>query len=331
MVICPACHAENPDGTKICVKCGTELPKAVPAKKGAEAAAAKGFEAKDLGRDMLDIVWLLLIVVLIFLGFLFQATNGTFRLTDQEEAKIVQPIKMVMAVHPVHHKHSAVSHERTKAAPEEAAQPEAPAATMAPAIEEQPEVQFGSAETFYQKGKKQYDQKKYQASYKSLRQALEIDPTYAKAYFGLGYLYSRFDMNDAAVRMYEMALRFDPNHVDSINNLAMMYYHAGNDDDALELLQKAVQLDASNADCQYNLGSLYLDRNEPNEALDAFQKASVVRPTDASIYNNMALAYEKMGNKQQALDTWNKVLMYAQDAELIRQAKTHLDFLQTQG
>jgi hypothetical protein len=45
----------------------------------------------------------------------------------------------------------------------------------------------------------------------------------------------------------------------------------------------------------------------------------------------MALTYEKMGKKQEAQDTWNKVLQYAQSADLIQQAKTHLDFLQTQG
>ena len=163
-----------------------------------------------------------------------------------------------------------------------------------------------------------------------MRQALEIDPTYAQAYFGLGYLYARFDMNDAAVRMYEMALRFDPSHTEAMNNLAMMYFHAGNYDDALELIQKAVAMGDS-ADCEYNLGSIYLEKNQPGSALQAFQKAVSMRPNDAAIFNNMALTCEKLGKKQDAIDAWNKVLQYSDNADLLQQAKTHLDYLQTQS
>ncbi len=318
MIVCPACHAENPDGTKICVKCATELPKAAPAgaatKAKAVAAPAKSFGMKDLGRDMVDLLWLLLIMFFIGIGFWHVVTNGSWHLTQVEEAKIMEvPVKVVKA--PVHKRKHVVIGD-----------------TNHTAVEEKPVVLKGSAETYYQKGKDQYDTKHYQTSFNYLRQALEVDPTYAKAYFGLGYLYSRFDMDDAAVRMYEMALRFDPAHVDSINNLAMMYYHAGNFDDALDLLQKAATLENQNADIEYNLGSILLEKNQTDSALQAFQKASVLRPNDAAIYNNMALTYEKMaGKKQEAEDSWQKVMEFTTSPILLQQAKTHLDFLKTQG
>src|SRR5678809_615322 len=90
MIVCPACHAENPDGTKICVKCATELPKAAAAAapKAAGPAHAKEFGMKDMRRDMVDVLWLLLIILLIFTGFWFEATHGPFQVTDREEAKI---------------------------------------------------------------------------------------------------------------------------------------------------------------------------------------------------------------------------------------------------
>jgi len=325
MVICPACHAENPDGTKICVKCATELPKvaASAVKRQEGATPSKGLRMKDVGRDMLDALWLVLIILLIFVGFWFQVTNGTWHFTDKEEAKLLQPSLGVQKAPASHPKKQVQVTQPNVIQPVIKKEP--------PVIGEKPAVEFGSAETFFQKGKQQYDTHHYQSSFNYLKQALEIDPTYAKAYFGLGYLYSRFDMNDAAVRMYEMALRFNPDHVDSINNLAMMYYHAGNNDDALVLLQKAVQLDAGNADCQYNLGSIYLEKNQADEALQAFQKAVSLRPSDGSIYNNMALTYEKLGKKQEAQDSWHKVLQFSKSSDLLQQAKTHLDFLQAQG
>ncbi len=322
-MICPACQAENPAGTRICVKCGQELPQADGAtsepgfitdpyaeKPAAPKPKAK-FGVKDMARDVVDFCWLLLIIFLVFLGFLGEVTHWTFRFTETEEAQIHKPA----IVKPVKH------HHKPAVAPAEE-----PETTMA----EKPEVQFVNPATYYKKGKKQFDLHHYQSSFTYLRQALEIDPTYAQAYFGLGYLYARFDMNDAAVRMYEMALRFDPNHMDAMNNLAMMYFHAGNYDDALDLIQKAVALGDS-ADCEYNLGSIYLEKNQPDNALQAFQKAVSMRPNDAAIFNNMALAYEKLGKKQEAMDSWNKVLQYSDNADLLQQAKTHLDYLQAQG
>ena len=318
MIVCPACHAENPDGTKICVKCGTELPKAAAAATAKAKPATdenRKFGVGDIGRDAIDFAWLLLILLLVGFGFWMEATHWTGHFTETEEAKTVK--EPVVASLPKHSHR--IHHATSQATP------------LASSIGEKPVAEVGDPESFFEKGKTQYDHQNYHASYNYLKQALMIDPTFAKAYFGLGYLYARFDMNDAAVRMYEMALRFNPNHADATNNLGMMYYHAGNYDDALQLFQKAASLNDQNADYEYNLGSVYLDKDQPSDALQAFQRAASLRPGDASIYNDMAVTYEKLGQKQEAMDAWQKVMQYSKDAELTQNAKSHLDYLQSQS
>ncbi len=303
MIVCPTCQAENPAGTKICVKCGTELPQPVGAPADAKAEAAdpsaprKSFGVKDMVRDLVDFCWLLLIIFGILLIFLGEVTHWNFRFTQTEQVKL--HVKPEMG-----HRQMGTSEGRKP-------------------------LEYGNPSSFYRKGKRQFDSHHYQSSFNYLRQALQIDPTYAQAYFGMGFLYARFDMNDASIRMYEMALRFDPNHIEAMNNLAMMYFHSGNYDDALELIQKAVAMNDT-ADGEYNMGSIYLERNQPSEAIAAFEKAVKMRPNDPSIFNNMALAYEKAGRKQEAEDSWNKVLKYSDNADLLQQAKTHLDFLESQ-
>lgn len=313
MIVCPACHAENPTGTKICVKCGTELPKAAasgPAKAKTTADDSRKFGVKDMGRDLIDALWLLLILFLVGFGFWMEATHWTGHFTETEEVKTVkEPVVVAVPKHTTQAlHHAALKNEGEK-----------------------PAAIYGDPESFFQKGKVEYDHQKYHESYNYLKQALMIDPTFAKAYFGLGYLYARFDMDDAAVRMYEMALRFDPGHADATNNLGMMYYHAGNYDDALQLFQKAAALNDQNADYEYNLGSVYLDKEQPSDALQAFQKAASIRPDDASIYNDLAVTYEKLGKKQEAMDSWQKVMQYSKDPDLIQNAKSHIDFLQAQS
>jgi tetratricopeptide (TPR) repeat protein len=318
MIVCPACQAENPDGTKICVKCATELPK-VGAKPKTVEAGAKGLEFKDLRRDMVDILWVLLILFLIGLGFYASASKGTWKFTEVDEAKVVEAPVVVQKAAPAPSRH-VTSSKRRDAVVEAEPIP----------LGEEPVV-FGNPEKFYQTGKDQFDTKKYNASFNSLRKALEIDPTFAKAYFALGYLYHRFEMDDAAVKMYEMTLRFDPSHAEAINNLAMRYNDAGNADDALDLLQKAVAIDSRNADFQYNLGSLYWDKGRVPEALRAYQTAATLRPSDVIIMNDLALTYEKLGMKQEALDSWQKVLQFAESPEMLQQAQTHIFFLQSQS
>jgi Flp pilus assembly protein TadD len=331
-MICPACQAENPAGTKICVKCGQDLPQSSETASTSTFASDPSdnkpakpklkFGFKDMARDVVDFCWLLLIIFLVFLGFLGEVTHWTFHFAETQQAQIHVKPALIKPMFVKHVKHRAAP-DQAKVAPEIT---EAPETT----IVESPEVQYGNPSSFYKKGKRQYDLHHYQASFTNLRQALEIDPTYAQAYFGLGYLYARFAMNDAAVRMYEMALRFDPSHSEAMNNLAMMYFQAGNYDDALELLQRAVAMGDS-ADFEYDLGSVYLLKNDLDNALQSFLKAVAMRPNDASIFNNMAVTYEKLGKKQEAMDSWNKVLKYSDNPDLLQQAKTHLDFLQAQS
>jgi len=319
MIVCPACHAENPDGTKICVKCGTELPKttaaaAAKAKAAAEEPKKSGFS--DLARDLVDMLWLALIIILVFVGFWGEATHWTWKFTETEEAKLVK--EPVLVQKPFHHAHHSMNHH---------VQPSQTPQIVA----ERPPVELGSPDTFYQKGKQQYDSQHYQKSFDYLKKALEIDPTYAKAYFALGYLYSRFDMNDASVRMYEMSLRFDPNNAQALNNLGMRMENEGNYDEALDLFQKAVALDGQNADYQFALGNAFLDKSQPDSALQAYQKAVEIRPNDPDIYYEMAMSYEKTGKKQEALDTWQKVIQYSNSTEMTQNAQTHVSFLQTKG
>ncbi len=325
MVKCLACGAENPDGTKICVKCATELPKP-PEKTGPRgpvlAPQATTFGVKDMGRDMADAVILLIIMALVIFVFFGQATRWTFRLTEKEEAILIQPIATPVA--------TVVASKPKKHMP--ARKTTTPITTIvSKSITEQKVVQYGTAETFYNKGKMEFDKRNYHTSFNYLRQALEVDPTFAKAYFGLGYLYARFNMDDTAIRMYKKAVDFDPNYAQSIHNLAFMYYRAGNYDDALEMYQKAISLDSQNAIYEYNLGNLYYDKNQMEDALQAFQKASALKPDDPDIYNDLALTYEKLGRKPEAEEYWQKVLQFSNNAELLQNAKAHLNALQAQS
>ncbi len=329
MILCPACTAENQDGTKLCVKCGTELPKSAPvgsadAKRAATEAQNRplGVKVRDASQDLVDLLWLALLIFFILFGFFGEATHWTFRMAEVLQPRMAQeplpPPTPVPAVPKQVAKRVRVARVAT------------PVPTPKPVIEQKPAL-YVSPESLFAKSKARYDQDDYPGSFKLLKQCLDVDPTYARAYFGLGYLYSRFKMDDAAVRMYEMALRFDPRHADSVNNLAMMYLKAGNTEDSEYLLKKAVSLDPNDPDFHYNLGNVYLQLGRWQEASTELETALKSRPQDASVLNDLALSYEGLGRKESAMETWEKVLAKAQDPALVKQAQNHLTFLKTQG
>lgn len=329
MIHCPACNAENPVGAKLCVKCGTELPKAAPAgsaeaKKTAAAADAPRYSARHASHDLVDLIWLVVILFIVCFGIWGEVTHWTFSFVEKIPMRVAgqptEPPAPVAAARPAHKK--AVH----AAAPSQAVVP-APAKPLG----EKPAAQLVSPEKLYNLSKDKFDHYDYDGSFKLLKQALSVDPTFARAYFGLGYLYARFDMDDTAVRMYEMALRFDPRHAESINNLAMMYLGAGNKDEAKSLLQKAVAIDPQNPDFHYNLGTMYLDEQKWGEAESELTQAANARPRDAGILNDLALTYEAQGKKADAVSAWQKVLVNADDPALVKQAHAHLDFLNQQG
>ena len=394
MVLCPACGAENPEGTKICVKCATELPKSAPpgsaeARKQGGVAAGSSVSlwqrTKDVGQDTMDILWLAVIILLVLIGFLGEATDWRFRFTDVDNAKVEEvqlpssvekvlpePVKQVVKrpMPPPAPKPKTVQPKPAMpppAPPIEEVKPAAPAApkpgvavaakpaakpatvaavpspsqlvkapvakapvekpTPRPVLGEKPPAGLANPKSLYTKSKSQFDAQQYETSFKLLKQALQMDPTYAKAYFGLGYLYNVFSLEDASVRMYEMSLRFDPEQAASMNNLGMIYYRAGNYEDALYSLKKAVEADPRNGDYHYNLGNVLEDSGKSAEALSCFEKAVSLKPKEAVYFNDLALCYEKLGRSAEAEKAWKSVAELTSDPKLFDQAQTHLEYI----
>lgn len=381
MILCPACGAENPDGTKICVKCATELPKTAPpgsaeAKKQETTSGASLWEhAKAMPQDTMDIVWLVVIVLLVALGFWGEATDWKFAVHDVDNAKVEEvlpPVVEQVLPEPVkevvHRPMPPPKPKPTKfvvkpapktpppppppvevAAKSAAPQPPAPvptkkvievAAPPAPVVKmpsakatpravlgDQPPAGLADKSSLYSRSKTQFDARQYETSFKLLKQALQVDPTYSKAYYGLGYIYNLFELENASVRMYEMSLRFDPEQASSMNNLGMIYHRAGNTEAAITLLKKAVETDPKSGEYAYNLANALTAAGKTSEALPHFERAVLLKPKEAVFYNDLALAYEKMNRPSDAEGAWLKVKDLTSDPDLFDQAQTHLEYI----
>lgn len=185
-----------------------------------------------------------------------------------------------------------------------------------------------SPEELYRESRTQFNREHYDRSLSLLKHALQIDPTFSKAYFGLGYIYSFFSMKNTAVRMYQMALRFDPQNTQAINNLGIIYMQSGNFHYASQFLKQAVSLEPHNAAYQYNLGSLLIRTGHFHGAMQALRASAQLHPSDIT-YNDLAITYEHLGKVHEAESSWRQVLHLSKNPILIKQATSHLQYLQT--
>jgi tetratricopeptide (TPR) repeat protein len=183
--------------------------------------------------------------------------------------------------------------------------------------------------------------KDFDLAEKSLRRAIQIDPSFLPGYSMLGQLYvSQKKLNEAykefdnlaqrhsnpvsaltmsgivlqtlnrtpeARQRYEQAVAIDRTAAVAANNLAWIYAEAGEHlDEAMRLAESAAQTLPDVAEIQDTLGYVYERNNLPALAIPTLSRLVEKEPKNATYHYHLGLAYEKAGDvarSRQALNT----------------------------
>ena len=81
-----------------------------------------------------------------------------------------------------------------------------------------------------------------EAAAKQFEQAIEVDPTFAMAYFNLGVVRRSQGRLDEAVSAYRQAIRYDPVYPQAYQNLGVTLHQQGQFMDCVDAFSRAVQL-----------------------------------------------------------------------------------------
>jgi adenylate cyclase len=126
----------------------------------------------------------------------------------------------------------------------------------------------------------------YAQSLEAFRQAIELDPGYARAYGAMAI---------ALLRLYRHGWsELTPAEVQAR---------------ALELAQKAVALDQSSPQVYWALGYVHLFRKEYEEAAAAIEQAIALAPNYADAYGLMALVNNALGRAEDAIRNMQKAMV----------------------
>ena len=146
--------------------------------------------------------------------------------------------------------------------------------------------------------------------------AVEVDPSYAAAYFNLGYAYERRDRIDDAVAQYKKAIQLEPSNVLGLNNLGVIYDKKGLYDEAIAAFEQALKIDPSNTTVQGNLANARKNKGivQEREARIADARRQVEsRPKDPQAAYNLARVYAALDMKEQAFEWLGKAFQLGFD------------------
>lgn len=120
---------------------------------------------------------------------------------------------------------------------------------------------------------------------------------------------------NGAITDFKQATELDPDNAVAWYNLGYTYsFLVGVADDsdrwAIDSFKKAIALSPGYYDAYIQLGGMYLKLEEYENAIAAFQKTTELQPENANAWFNLGVAYKRYGAKEQAKISLEKALVF---------------------
>jgi protein O-GlcNAc transferase len=159
--------------------------------------------------------------------------------------------------------------------------------------------------------------------------AASLDPSSAKAQFGLGNVYVRQGLFAEAEQAYRRALALDPGMSAAQTNLGVAYYQLGQLSKAADALATALKMDPNDAKTVYLMAVIRLQESKLAEAEQLLVKAQEIDPNLPEVYYGLGVLYRLKGQNQDAIDAFEKFLAVGpgQDPTAIDHARQELETL----
>lgn len=157
---------------------------------------------------------------------------------------------------------------------------------------------------WYDRGVARMNVGRTSAAMSDFRQALRLEPRYAKAHNNLGVLLERTHRTDEAAREYRAAIDNNPLMYEAYDNLATLLCRQGRLSEAESLYKKALELNDKDPELCNNFGSLRANQGRGAEAALYFRQALEVRPRFAAAYGNLGMVLSHLGRIDEAVSAF---------------------------
>ena len=178
------------------------------------------------------------------------------------------------------------------------------------------------AHSFYLRGSglvKDYDDpEKVGAALTLFREAIRVDPSYARAHAGVGEaLWRRYELAGdagdvtAAREACRMAVALDERCIEGLLCLGTLYNGTGQPEKAAEAFGRAKSLDPSRDEAYTGLAGALVATGHPARAEEAYQEAIALRPHYWAGYNWLGMFYFQQGRIEEAVGQFERAVELA--------------------
>jgi Flp pilus assembly protein TadD len=178
----------------------------------------------------------------------------------------------------------------------------------------------GALEAKYRMARHFQKRRKHKVALIELKEIIQIDPTFVKAYNAIGFSYDCLGDYNKAIRFYKLALKINPNLGYVNNNLGFAYLLNGDYDNAIEAFRKAVALDERDKRFRNNLGFAFAKKGQYEEAIEQFK----ITGDEYSAYHKLGQILYREGNYEMAF-RYNEKAYHAKTSAQIMSSLSRSD------
>ena len=172
-----------------------------------------------------------------------------------------------------------------------------------------------AAQSLYSQGLGIVSRDEYAKALIYFEKAVEIDPTYAEAWYQAGFCYGMVGRHNDALKASKQAARLRPEWAETFVNIGASSYALGQYKDAVEAYRQATKLDADNADIQYALGLSFNKLGRTDEEILAYKRALGLKPDFTNAFELLGTAYFKQKRYAESLAAFEQLKTYKPDAK----------------
>jgi hypothetical protein len=129
----------------------------------------------------------------------------------------------------------------------------------------------GNPDSHYDLGRHYQERGRYHEALAEFKKVIAIDPSYHKAYSGIGVTYDMLGDYTQAMEAYNKALEADPSQDFVYNNLGYSLLLQGKYRAAVKAFRKALLLDEGNNRYRSNLGLAFFEAGDFDQAMEEFE------------------------------------------------------------
>ncbi len=159
---------------------------------------------------------------------------------------------------------------------------------------------------------------------RSSYETTKINANYYQAYYSLGSLYlSEGELNKAQSALNK-AINIEPTYSKAFGALGIVEQELGNIGIAINIFSKALEIDPNSYDIHYRLSSAYNINNDPENAKKSAKESINIKRNYAPAYFELGMAEKSLKNSYAAQDAFKKA---KKDKDWRKSAQFELDLL----